>query len=128
MLIQIKTNTMEDRTKRKQISFKELTRISDLNIERYNRNVYVKKLSEKYGFNNDWKMIVEPIMEHNHFMGEPIESHVRCFIYTTENKPLRYSKTGHVPEIRMVQDMSWDQYNSLFDVDMELSTDTDVLQ
>jgi hypothetical protein len=121
MLIQVKTNKMEDRMKRKQITFKELTRISDLNNERYNRNVYVKKLSEEYGFDNDWKMIVEPIMEHNHFMGEPIESHVRCFVYTTENKPLRYSKTGYVPKIRLIQDMSWNQYNSLVDVELNTS-------
>ena len=68
---------------------------------------------------NDYKMVVESIMEHNHFMGKPIESHVRCFVYNTENKPLMDF---------MIQDMSWDQYNSLVDVDVELSTDTDVLQ
>ena len=121
MLIQVKTNKMEDRMKRKQITFKELTRISDLNNERYNRNVYVKKLSEEYGFDNDWKMIVEPIMEHNHFMGEPIESHVRCFIYTTKDNVTNGSIDISIPSIRMIQDMSWDQYNSLVDVELNTS-------
>ena len=118
---------MENTTNLKQITFKELKHISDSNFEKYNRNVNVKNLKKFYGFHNQHKMIVEKLMEHNHFMGEPIESHVRCFIYTTKDNVTNGSIDISIPSIRMIQDMSWDQYNSLVGVDMELSTDTDVL-
>ena len=85
MLIQIKNIKMENTTNLKQITFKELKHISDSNFEKYNRNVNVKNLKKFYGFHNQHKMIVEKLMEHNHFMGEPIESQVRCFIYTTKD-------------------------------------------
>ena len=62
------------------ISFEELTTISDQNFGRYNRNVNHETILKVIPEIKGWNMLIKPIMEHEHFNGQPTETHLRCII------------------------------------------------
>lgn len=98
---------------KKLISFEELNMISNLNKDKFNRNIWTEKIVEDIPQIKGWNMFIIPIMEHNHHLGEETEPHLRCRIehglelVTTDDK-MKEKYNG-----MWIQDISMNQWNSL---------------
>jgi phage tail protein X len=84
----------------KQISFDTLHRISLENYGRFNQNVWTEKLLESNPGLSGSNVILQKIMEHNHFIGSPIEQHYRCIVHIPNKSDF------------LLQDVSIGQWNS----------------
>lgn len=107
-------------SKYKQISFNELTKISNSNFGKYNRNVDVEKVIKKLPQFRNWNMVCTTVMIHEHYMGEEIEPHYRCYIINDRDSlpSLSEDEKSLVGEL-WIQDMSFEQYESLKDLTTE---------
>ncbi len=84
----------------KQISFNTLHRISHENYGRFNQNVWTEKVLENNPGVSGLNVILQKIMEHNHFIGSPSEQHYRCIVHIPNDKNF------------LLQDVSIEQWNS----------------
>ena len=100
-------------TEIKQITFSELHRLSTENIERFNQNIWTEKLLEEFPEIKDKILVVEILIEHYHYRGEPIEKHYRTQVVGSD----------YVDSI-LLQDMSIEQWDNLLDVPQELIKET----
>ena len=98
------------------ISFEDLCKISDENTGRFNQNVDTPKVLKKHPqLKKGWNMLIRPIMEHHHFLGKRVKTHLRCMI--THGLDILTQKSenhGH-----WLQDISFEQWESLKGISTE---------
>lgn len=97
----------------KLISFEELRLLSNQNFGKYNRNINWENILRDVPNIQNWNMLIKPLMVHEHFMGERIETHLRCVIthgisLLTTDKEIRNKYC-----VPWFQDLSFEQWGML---------------
>ena len=85
----------------KLIPFELLHEYSVENQYRFNRNVYTEKLLELFPLIKSTTLVINKLMEHNHFRGKLTELHYRCLISIPYDGSIGF------------QDLSVEQWESL---------------
>ena len=110
----------ETKTKKyKLISFGELHLLSTKNNEKFNRNVWTEKLIEEVPELKDWNMLVSVVLIHEHHLGKKVDPHYRCMIHTGIDELNLMKNTNHKMSPMFLQDMSFEQFESLRDLTPE---------